>query len=281
MKRFAITISIFLIFSASNLPQLNSAPNLRFVSLTPATTEILFALGLNEEIVGVTAFCDYPPEAKNIEKVGSFSEPSIEKILKLNPGYIFATGLEQEDVVHKLRQLNLKVYVSHPSCLSELFTTIEEIGSITHRKNEALFLIKKMQSKIGEVENKVRQIPAAEKPKVFVEIWHNPLFTAGKNSFVDELISLAGGVNIAYNTPRPYSYFSPELLIKYDPDCIILGHSLGQPEINQLKNQMGWQNVKAVKNNRIYADINPDLFLRPGPRLIEGLEEIYKAIHKR
>lgn len=251
---------------------------LRIISLAPSTSEILFSLGLSDEIIATSTFCNFPPESKTKEKIGTFSQPDIEKILSLKPDIIFATGLEQAAVVAHLRQLNLNVLISDPATIEELFTSIEEIGGLTNKKNEAVVLVNQMREKIAEINAKVATISEQKKPKVFVELWSDPLMAAGKGSFVDELITLAGGINIAYDTPRPYSYFSVEQVIARNPDCIILGY-MNEGEYSHLKHRLGWDVISAVKNGRIYSDIDPDLFLRPGPRLIIGLEEIYKRLY--
>lgn len=252
---------------------------LRIISLAPSTTEILFALGLDEEIVGISQFCNYPPQAFTKQKVGTFSQPNIEKILSLKPDIIFCTGLEQALIITKLRQLNLKVYISDPSNFKELFNSIREISKLVNKEKQAVTLIKKMKINIEEINFKVKLIPKPKRPKIFVEIWHNPLMTSGPGSFIDELLTLAGGVNIAYDTKRPYSYFSPEEVIKRNPDIIILAYMGKENPVKIIRERLGWNNISAVKNNRIYNDINPDLFLRPGPRLIDGLKEIHKRLY--
>lgn len=284
MKRIIlITILVLAFFSRQSPAEtVTKTSNLRIVSLAPATTEILFALGLDDQIVGVSSYCNYPPQAQLKEKVGSFSSPSMEKILSLKPDIVFCTGLEQAPAVRELKNLNLKVYVSNPANLEELFKSIENIGSLTHKEKEARALINKMKSDIAEVKLAVSAIiPQGKKQKVFVEIWSDPLTTAGEGSFIDELITLAGGINIAHDTRRPYSYFSAEEIIKRNPDCIILGYMQEEAPARAMERLMGWKDISAVKNNRVYNDINPDLFLRPGPRLTEGLKEIYKRLYKK
>jgi len=251
----------------------------RYISLAPSTTEILFALELDDEIVGVSSFCNYPPKAQSKVKVGTFSQPCIEKILSLKPDIIFCTGLEQAPIITKLKQLNLKICVSDPSDFEELLASIKEIGRLVNKENRAAALIEEMKKNIEEISSKVALIPHEARPMVFVEIWDNPLMTAGKGSFIDELIKLAGGINIASDTKRPYSYFSPEQVIKHNPNCIILAYMNEKNPLNIIRERLGWNNISAVKNNRIYSDINPDLFLRPGPRLIEGLKEIHKRLY--
>ncbi|MBL7197970.1 MAG: cobalamin-binding protein [Candidatus Omnitrophica bacterium] len=283
MKKIILLINLTLIiicFSQLGLVS-SETKKQRIISLAPSTTEILFSLGLDDEIVGVTTFCNYPPEAIKKEKVGAFSDPNIEKILSLKPDLIFATGLEQAPTVERLKQLKLKVFVSDPSSIDELFTSIKEIGKLTHREKQAEALVNQMKTKIEQIGAKIHHIPLDKRPKVFIEIWHDPLLTAGKDSFVDELISLAGGINIAYDTPRAYSYFSPEQVIKRDPDCIILGYMVTEKAMHAINKQFSWKEIKAVKNNSVYNDINPDLFLRPGPRIVEGLEKIHMKLYPK
>lgn len=251
----------------------------RIISLTPATTEILYRLGLEDQIVGVTTFCNYPPEAIDKEKVGTFSLPAIEKIILLKPDLILAAGLEQASTVGKLRQLKLNIYVNDPASFEELFASIKEIGERTHREKEAAALINEMKAELEQVRERVASRAGEKRPTVFIEIFHNPLFTAGKGSFVDELIRIAGGENIAHDTPRAYSYFSAEQVIMRNPDCIILGSMGETTTVSSLMSRLGWEEINAVKNSRVYSDINPDLFLRPGPRLVEGLKEIHYKLY--
>ncbi len=253
---------------------------LKVISLTPATTEILFALGLDEEIVGVSSFCNYPPEAKNKEKIGTFSQADVEKILLIKPDIVFCTGLEQTPMVTKLKQLKLNVCVSDPSNFDELFQSIREIGELTNKKDAAGRLIEKMKTAIQEITSRTKTISYDTRPKVYVEFWHDPLMSAGKGSFIDELIFLAGGINISHELPRAYSFFSTEQVIKYNPDVIFLAYMRGKNPASMLESRFGWRKISAVKNRRVYNDIDPDILLRPGPRLIEGLKEIYKRLYE-
>ena len=252
---------------------------LKVISLAPSTTEILFALGLDDEIVGVSQFCNYPSTAMTKEKIGTFSNPNIEKILWLKPDMIFCTGLEQAPAIAKLRQLNFKVYISDPRNFQELFDSIREIGRLINREKQAATLINKMKSDLEKIITKEKLIHYKKRPKIFFEIWHSPLMTAGRGSFVDELLILAGGINIAHDVKRPYSYFSPEQVIKQNPDCIILAYMSGEAPSKTVRARLGWENISAVKNKCVYNDINPDLLLRPSPRLVEGLKEIKKRIY--
>jgi len=271
----------FLFFCAGGAGPSTADESLRIISLAPATTEILFALGLDKQIIGISSYCNYPDQAKNKERVGTFSEPNIEKIISLKPDMIFCTGLEQAPIVENLRKLGFTVYVSDPVNITALFSSILEIGRVTGKQTEAGILVNGMKQNIDEIFSLVKSIPKEEKPKVFIEIWHDPLMTAGNHSYIDQLISLAGGTNIAFDTRRPYSCFSAEQVIKRDPDCIILTYMTGGDTnpLDILKNRIGWKNISAVKNKRVFNDMNPDLFLRPGPRLPEALRLLYFKLY--
>jgi iron complex transport system substrate-binding protein len=273
MKKI-ILLSLFVFLWAGSA---QAAP--RYISLAPSTTEILFALGLDEEIVGVSAYCNYPVQAKNKTKIGDFSNPNIEKIISLKPDYIFCTGLEQAPVVAQLRGLDFNIYVADPVNIEDLFKTIREIGIIIHRQDAASLLIEEMRIRIKAVISKAGLIPADKKIKVFVEIWHEPLMTAAKGSLVDELITLAGGINIAHNLIRPYCNFSAEKVISLNPQCIILAYMDKEPPLKLIKQRFGWDKIDAVKYGRVFNDIDPDTLLRPGPRITQGLEELYKKLY--
>ncbi len=254
--------------------------HLRIISLTPATTEILYALGLGNEIVGVSSFCNYPKEAQSKEKVGTFSQVNIEKIISLKPDIIFCAGLEQAPIISELRNLKLKVFVCDPSNFEELIASITEIAKITDKDKEGQDLVKQIRVGLDSIKNRVDAIPLSNRPKVFIEIWHDPLMSVGKGSLVDNLITLAGGINVSGNMNRPYSLFSPEQVLKLNPDVIILAYMTNESPANILFHRLGWSDINAVKNNRVFNDINPDILLRPSPRLIEGLKEIYKRLYK-
>jgi iron complex transport system substrate-binding protein len=257
-----------------------SSKGLRIVSLAPSTTEILFALGLDNEIVGVSQYCNFPEKALKKDKVGSMSAPSIEKILSLKPDIVFSTGLEQAPIVAKLNRLNIRVFVSDPSSIEELYRSIGDMGKLVGKEKEAAGLVGKMRSDVSVIIQKVSLIPLEKRLRVFVEVWNNPIMTAGKGSYIDDLIRIAGGVNIAGDTRRPYSYFSAEEIIKRNPDCIIMGYMDRSSAMELVSNRFGWENISAVKFHRVYNDINPELLFRPGPRVVEGVREMYKRLYE-
>jgi len=268
----------FFIASTEALP----APKaLRIISLAPSATEILFALGLDEEIVGVSSYCNYPPRANKKERIGTFSRPNYEKIIHLAPDIVFATGLEQAYSVEQLRLLGIKVFVCHPSTFEELFSAIEEIAGMTERRQKGEALVNSMRSKLADIESSLRrQYSGVRRPRIFIEIWRQPLITAGEGSFLNDIIRHAGGENIAYDTPRPYSYISAETVIARDPECIIMGYMTRVSGRDLLAKRLGWGHISAVADGRVYDDIQPDVLMRPGPRSAQAVEELYKRLYR-
>ncbi|MDD5738094.1 MAG: adenosylcobinamide-GDP ribazoletransferase, partial [Candidatus Omnitrophica bacterium] len=163
--------------------------DIRIVSITPATTEIACALGLEKELVGVSTFCDYPPSVKNKEKIGSFSDPNIEKIIMLKPDAVLATGLEQAQAVEKMKKLGLNVIPVEPGDFEGLFRSVTEIGKACGKEKRASELVRDMRRSLDSLRGKVSGIGASLRPKVYFEIWNDPIMTAGKGSFIDEMIS--------------------------------------------------------------------------------------------
>jgi iron complex transport system substrate-binding protein len=245
----------------------------RYVSLCPSTTEILFALGAGDEVTGVSRYCNYPVEAHKREHIGDFSQPNIEKIVSLKPDIVFCTGLEQAPSIAPLRKLGLRVYVSDPSTLEELYASIMEIGGLIGKIEQARTLVASMRDSVRQV--RARGQAARIKPKVFFEIWHDPLMTAGKGSFIDEMIAIAGGVNVCADTPRPYSRVSEEKVVHADPEVIIM---LSMIRTTKVSGRFGWKHVKAVSSGRLYNDIDADILCRPSPRLVEGLRQLQERI---
>lgn len=251
----------------------------RYISLAPSTTEILFKLGLGKQIIGVSSYCDYPPEAAAKEKIGTFSSPNIEKIIAMNPDYIFCTGLEQDPAITQLIGLKMNVYNADPSSIRELLNSILEIGKITGRETEAEALVEDIKYDMREVSENVKLIPPEKRKKVFLEIWHEPLMTAGIGSFIDEMIQAAGGTNIADNTRRSYTIFSAEEVVKKNPDCIILAYMDRQNALTFVSRRHGWNGLSAVKNRQVFNDIDPNIILRPGPRLGIAIKEMNKRFY--
>lgn len=262
--------------SAEELPQS------RIISLTPASTEILFALGLEDEIVGVSSYCDWPAEAREKESVGSFSNPNIEKIVSLRPELVILTGMEQGYLKAILSNLSIDYVVIHPSNLKGLILSIEEIANLTNRKKQAEVLIRNIKKVMRRIGRAVSKVPEGDRPLVYVEFWHDPIMTIGGDSFINDMIETCGGINITKDLKRSYSKIDPEVVIFRNPEVIILTYHMKDKGWikERFASRIGWQNIDAVKNKRIYQDIDPDIILRPGPRVIEGLIELHRRFYE-
>lgn len=251
-----------------------SQPANRVVSLAPANTEIVFALGGKEKLVGVTTYCDYPEEAKQKEKIGDFANPNVEKIISLKPQVVLATGGVQKGVVERLNKFKIKVFVVDPKNFKGLYADIEKVGKIIGQETEAARLVEKMKKKVEEVKAKVQGRPRV---RVFFEIYSQPLMTAGKNTFINDMIEIAGGENIGAKAGEGYPQFSEEQLVRDNPDVYLaVKGSMNNPE--ELKKRTGYSDLKAVKEGKVFV-IDDNLVTRPGPRLIDGLIEVAKALH--
>lgn len=273
------TSVLILILSILLLPvlQARGEPQ-RIVSLAPVYTETLIELGLKDRLVGVTPFSDYLKETKDIEKIGFYAQPSLEKIISLKPDLVLATDyIGQESICKTLERLGIRVVVFRYRGVKGIFDIVEEIGRLCDKERKAKILLKKMKESVDKVKNRVRDL---ERPRVYVEVGYNPLFTAGKGSHIDDLIEIAGGENIAKEINKPYPRISQEFIIKKAPQVIILPYMGRGYTKESVKNRSGWENIEAVRNNRVYDDIGTHAITIASPRLVlEGLPELAKRIH--
>jgi iron complex transport system substrate-binding protein len=261
-------------------------PPERIVSLAPSCTEILFALGLGEKVVGVDSYSDYPPEVKervnavNLTIVGSFSDISIETVLGLKPDLILATGGVQRSVVESLERLGQPVVVLYPKGFNGTLADISLAGKATGQIDKAEAIVADMQKRAQEIIDKTRD---ASRPRVYVEVFFNEgYWSFGSESYVNELIYMAGGVNVFAGFKGNYMSTSTEEVVKADPEIIIISKGAMAtacgltPEV--IKERLGWSKIHAVQNDRIY-EIDESIIVRGGPRMIKGLEKLAKIIH--
>jgi len=249
----------------------------RIVSLSPGNTEILFALGLGERVVGVTEQCDYPPEAKEKPKVGGFSTISIERVVSLEPDLVLATGGIQLRTVNQLEERGIKTVVLSPKTVEGILRDIELVGKITNRNREAKTLVGGMRGRIEFIKSGTWQLMS--RPRVYYEVWHSPLMSVGRGTWINELIELAGGRNIFSDSLDPYPIISSELVIERDPEIIIIKRGyMGGVAKQDIFRRPGWGRISAVKIGRIY-EIDENILIRPGPRIVDGLEALARVIH--
>jgi iron complex transport system substrate-binding protein len=260
MKVFLI-MACLLSISACRLEA--AAP--RIISLAPNTTEILFSIGLGSSIIAIDSFSDYPEEVEYIERIGTFNNPDMERIILLKPDYILVNAGLEKNMEDYLNNLGIKIIKISPKKMEELYGDIRKLGTIFNKEKNAENLIKDMQSRIENISKNKR----GAEPKVFVQLFDDPLTTV--SSFVSDIIRLAGGKNIALDIKDDAGIFSYEALIDRNPDIILeLGFS-GSDNFPE--------SINAVRNKMIYRDLDPDIFLRPGPRSVEAIEKLNKILN--
>lgn len=242
----------------------------RIISLMPSNTEILFALGLEEHVIGVTDFCNYPGEAIQKTKVGDSFNINMEKVVSLEPDLVLAAG-EQESLAEALLEMGITAAVIDPHNMEETLESIELIGRMTGRLEEADSIVEKMKEDIAAITEVTTNVPEEEKPKVLVLLDTESLFTAGKDTFMDELITMAGGKNIAGEAGHGYFELSEEQILAENPDIIISTF----PMKDEIMKRENWQELNALKEGSIY-DVEGDIVSCPGPRLTEGLKALYE-----
>jgi iron complex transport system substrate-binding protein len=249
----------------------------RVVSLAPSLTEILFALGAGDLIMGVTDFCDYPPEAAAKPKVGTVLAPNPEAILALQPDLVLATteGNRQETVL-LLDRVGLPTFVVRPEGLEGIYASIRAVGRLLGRPARANALVEVMRSRVSWV---VQQVRGRPRVRVLYVLWPDPLITAGRGSVIDALIGAAGGENVAGRIALRYPRLGLEEALRVDPEVILLAGMGSRPlRPEAVAGWEGWRVLGAVRAGRVRG-LDGDLLHRPGPRIVEGLEAIARALH--
>jgi len=252
----------------------------RIVSLAPSNTEILFALGLGDKVVGVSDYCDYPAEALEKPKVGGYSTADVERIVALEPDLVLVEDFHVDEILPALENLGLTVVTIDPRTLDEVLDSFILIGDITGKSKEAQQLVDEMSERILAITSKTDKLSEEERLSVFYVMWHDPLMTVGTDTRIHELIEKAGGVNV-FQESEGYPMIELEALVDANPQVIIAGSVMGEGAdlpFTFAKTESRLANVDARLNNRVY-EINTDLVGRPTPRMIEGLEQMAAMIH--
>jgi len=272
VKKSGLPIIIIIILFTFSCKQSEKNQKKGIVVLSPEVAEIICALNAENEITGITAECNYPPSLQQKKIVGSFSSIDKEAIIALNPRLIFCSSLEQESIALDLKNLGFQVEVIYPESINAMFSDIERIGTLIRRKEAAEKLVKDLK----EEREKIKANSQGKlRPKVYLEIYRNPLMSVSDSSFVGELIETAGGDNIFPRLERDYARINPEAVISAKPDIMIC---YSQDTLENIINRKGWQNIPAIQKRKIFfeKDINPDLIQRATPRCIEGMKILAK-----
>jgi iron complex transport system substrate-binding protein len=248
----------------------------RIISLAPNVTEILFALGLESRVAGVTSYCDFPEAAKAKEKIGDTLQPNLEKIISLKPDLVaVSTSSQLENLTQRLDQLAIPVYITNPRSVRDVAASIRSLGEVTGTVDRARVLAAEMESRIDAVERRVRDLP---RPGVLYVLQTAPLITAGRDTFINDLINIAGGKSISGEETAEYPQFSRETVVARAPEVIVAPSIHGAELVKEPDLRRDFATTPAIRSNRIVW-VSPDLVDRPGPRIVEGLEQLAKGLH--
>lgn len=250
---------------------LEAAPT-AIVSLVPSETEVLFAIGAGESVVGVDEWSNYPEDVASIEKIGDMTT-NIEAVAALNPDLVVASSSLNAAALEELRSLDIPVFASNPKTLDETITHIEELGQIVNRQQEATAIAEEMRTEKARIIEAVKDAPTK---RVYLEF--SPGYSVGRGEFLDELLTLAGGENVA-GDQQSWFEIDPEQVLQSNPEVIIYPDFDGDNTIPELiASRPGWEEIDAVKNDELHSVTN-DPLVRVGPRLTDGLRELAQAIH--
>ena len=247
----------------------------RVISLAPNLTEIVFAVGAGDRLVGRTSYCDYPPQAKAVAEVGDTLHPSLERVISLQPQLVLISTASQLEVfTQQLQSQNIAVFVTDPHDLDGVFRSIQQVGEILGQQQQATLLVEKLRDRTKAVEDAVKQKAPV---RVFYQLSSEPLYTAGHDAFVTDLMRRAGATSVTADVPGAWPKYSAESALAAKPAAIILptGGSMGAGNSTVAE---ALRQSPAVVDGRVYK-INDDHLVRPGPRAVDGLEEMARALH--
>lgn len=282
---FRILLGIILLIGASGCAgnhRQQLAPGrakLRIVSLAPSLTEMVYAIGAGDQLVGRTSACDWPAEARKAPVVGAFGRPSLEVLASTGADIVLDVDLADPKAIEKIREMGLRR--EHIRCQSpeDVPTALRKLGRLTGRSRQADSLAAAIENGLASFRKQAGS--KTKKTAVYLEIWNDPLWTGGRNSFTSAMIAYAGGRNIGDAVGKEYFEASPEWVIRQDPDVIACMYmSRETPAAESVRNRPGWQGVSAVRSNRIHDRLDNRLYLRPGPRVLEGIAGLKALLEK-
>jgi len=253
----------------------------KIISLVPSITEVVYALGLEDKLVGVTKYCNYPEAAKDKPIIGGYSSVDLEKVVEIQPDLILATRIHRAEVIPELERLGLTVLDLYPTTLDEVMEAITLVGKCTGKEDEASQLVTEIRDRISAITSETVNLTEAQRPRVFYVQWHDPLKTAGSGNRIHELIELAGGTNIAQDLSGISVTISLEAVIGANPEVIVAGVGMAAGEDSPLQLALTEPRLKGVDariNKQVYGMDN-DLINRAGPRIADALELLAKMIH--
>ncbi|MBT4497763.1 MAG: cobalamin-binding protein [Gemmatimonadetes bacterium] len=263
-----------------NVVQFESAPQ-RIVSLAPNITEILFAIGLGDRVIGVTEFCNYPEGAQTVEKVAGFNTLSVEKIIAAKADLVLASRGNDREGVETLRQMGVPVFGIEIQSIEQLLERIERLGKLGGVEEQAMALRQSLKKRVGRVRAKVDSLE--ERPRVMWGYLGEPVYTAGANTMIDDVFEIAGGTNVGRLAPGAWPQVGLETMVSWAPEVIITTDNMGEEggfekKLEEMRRTDGWKSLPAMRDRRVF-NIDGDLLNRAGPRLIDALEQIATLLH--
>jgi iron complex transport system substrate-binding protein len=268
LNRTVLTI-VILVAGCGYRPGAESG--LRVVSLVPSVTEIVYAVGAAKSLVGNTNQCNFPEAAKSVYKVGDFMSPDLERIVALRPGLVFITLPVHRQLLDKLNEMKIPVYVSRPADIRAVFGEIDTVAQLLGRKASGESLVVVMRRRLDSIPS------FPDTPRVYAEISGTPLMTAGGGTFINELLVRAGGRNVFASSMQEYPVVDPEAVLTADPEVILLLHP--DMSVSDVAARVGWGGIRAIRQGRVYGKLDEDLFFRPGPRIVDGVVLLARLLH--
>jgi len=276
----AISFPLEITDQAGKVVRIEKEPE-KIVSLAPSNTEIVYALELQDKLIGVTNYCDYPEAAQQKPKIGGFSDVDIEKVVAIEPDLVLAANKHKDEITPELERLGLTVLTIDPRTIDDVLLAIDLVGIAMGHREAAASVTAEMGNRIEAVTSKTAELSDAQRMKVLYILWHDPLRTVTSITRIHEMITKAGGINIAADLGGDYPTISLEAVLMADPQVIIAGsgHGSGQDVPFQFAlTEPRLAEVEARLQNRIY-EIDADLTSRAGPRIVQGLEKLAEFIH--
>ncbi len=268
----ALALALLLGLAPSPASRASAGNRPRIVSLIPSLTEDLFAIGAGAQVVGVSEYTDYPPQAARLPAVGSFASLDAEKIVKLHPDAVVGITA-QKSLTADLRRVGLHVVLLTDDSYADVFNDLAALGRLTGHEREAARLGARLRARTAQL---VRAVPAGARPRVFVVLGVAPIFTVGDRSYIAHLLGLAGARNAASALHDAYGRFSAEALVASQPDVLITDNTIG---LGAVLDRPPWNALRAVKAKAVYVLDNPDILERPGPRYVDGLAWLIDRLH--
>jgi len=253
----------------------------RIVSLAPSNTEIIYALGLEDKLVGTTDYCDYPEAAKSKPRVASYTTPNLEKVVSVQPDLILAEAIHEKTALPAMENLELTVIVTSAKSLDTVLNDIKLVGQVNGRSKAAEGLVDSLTERIQAVVSKTATLTPEQRPGVLYVVWHDPIWTMGRETFINDLIWKAGGVNVFAADFEKSRVVSLEAIIQKNPQVIIVSGMATTADLiyNNMMKETRLAGVDARRNNRVYKISDANLIERPGPRIVDGLEEAARLLH--